>query len=690
MKQMFSRFKTVLSGLIVVMLILGTLINGNAQNGSFTSNGPQKFVQGPNVIIVTPILGAGTTCKARKFKACVRSCFNIPVVGTTVHFSVTGANTGTSADVVTDAFGKAVFSYAGPNSGLDLITASASNSLNGYAIFLWKKCTTPVCTPPTDRLYVDASAPAGGNGGTWECAMNDLNTAITTANGNAAIKSIWVAEGTYKPSAPAGRGATFSITRSDLQVLGGFTGVENNASDADPVANLTVISGDIGVAGDPSDNSLHTITIANLPASPNALEINGFTIQNGNANITGSGNNAGGALFANYNDLSTPVSFKRTVFTLNNSTGYGGAIWISHCDVSFDGCTFVANTSDLGGAIYGFFSSPKFTRTVFNQNNAVTGGGAYYGNYGTPSFALTVFASNTSRNGGAVYQNQANAVYANTVLTGNSASFQGGAVYQHNASNSTITNSTFFNNSAVNSAGALALGLNASSSVVNNTIFWKNKKGAADNVANADVHSFGGGSNQYHNNVLQANTSVPADNGTTISSNIRGTDPLFTNEASPIGADLQWGTADDGLQLQDGSPAVNTGDNAAAAPLPTDFNVNPRIVCTIVDRGAYENQNCAPIAVTRRGQAITLVKKEPATRSAGLVANPFNSDLQVSYTGTEKCVITVYGVNGRTMMTGKAIQGITHINTAAWGTGLYQVVLHTASGQKMVFKAAKM
>jgi hypothetical protein len=49
--------------------------------------------------------------------------------------------------------------------------------------------------------------------------------------------------------------------------------------------------------------------------------------------------------------------------------------------------------------------------------------------------------------------------------------------------------------------------------------------------------------------------------------------------------------ANDNLRLQDTSPAINAGNNAALPPgLLTDLDGNPRFVGVFVDMGAYENQ----------------------------------------------------------------------------------------------------
>jgi hypothetical protein len=115
--------------------------------------------------------------------------------------------------------------------------------------------------------YVDASAPPGGNGSTWPLAFNDLQDALDVA---VADDKIWVAAGTYVPSVPAGRAATFDLDVDNVHIFGGFAGTESAISERDIAANETVLSG--GTAP-----SYHVVTV-------NAItRLNGFTVTGGRA-----------------------------------------------------------------------------------------------------------------------------------------------------------------------------------------------------------------------------------------------------------------------------------------------------------------------------------------------------------------------------------------------------------------------
>ncbi|MCX8212608.1 MAG: hypothetical protein OTI34_16255, partial [Lewinella sp.] len=85
------------------------------------------------------------------------------------------------------------------------------------------------------QVYVDVDATSGGDGTSWENAFTDLQSAIATASGD-----IWVAAGTYKPSAyPAdcagcatNRDFTFQL-KDGVSLYGGFAGTETMLSERD-------------------------------------------------------------------------------------------------------------------------------------------------------------------------------------------------------------------------------------------------------------------------------------------------------------------------------------------------------------------------------------------------------------------------------------------------------------------------
>src|SRR5687767_14573645 len=96
--------------------------------------------------------------------------------------------------------------------------------------------------------YVDVSLTTGANdGSSWSDAYQGVDGLANALAAAASGDEIWVAAGTYKPMTTLTR--TISITLvNGVGVHGGFAGGETSLAERDPVANPTVLSGDL--AGD--------------------------------------------------------------------------------------------------------------------------------------------------------------------------------------------------------------------------------------------------------------------------------------------------------------------------------------------------------------------------------------------------------------------------------------------------------
>src|SRR5688572_27581736 len=131
--------------------------------------------------------------------------------------------------------------------------------------------------------YVDVSLATGANdGSSWSDAYQGVDGLANALAAAASGDEIWVAAGTYKPTASLTR--TISITLvNGVGVYGGFAGGETSLAERDPTANPTVLSGDL--AGDDgsgihTDNSFHVIHGGST--GPDTV-LDGFTITGGNA-----------------------------------------------------------------------------------------------------------------------------------------------------------------------------------------------------------------------------------------------------------------------------------------------------------------------------------------------------------------------------------------------------------------------
>ena len=139
-------------------------------------------------------------------------------------------------------------------------------------------------------IYVNDDASGSNNGSNWTNAYNNLQDAIASAPFGS---QIWVAGGTYKPS-QSDRSVSFNL-KNGVAIYGGFAGNETNPNQRNIANNTTILSGDIGVVNDKTDNSYHVVNASNTTS---ATILNGFTISDGNANYYSNNNDYGGGIYA--------------------------------------------------------------------------------------------------------------------------------------------------------------------------------------------------------------------------------------------------------------------------------------------------------------------------------------------------------------------------------------------------------
>ncbi|MGH1434715.1 MAG: hypothetical protein ACRBG0_09680 [Lewinella sp.] len=343
---------------------------------------------------------------------------------------------------------------------------------------------TPDSEPYHDIIYVDQDATSGQQNGTsWEDAHTDLNTALQLAD---AGDMIWVAEGTYRPTAGADRGASF-VLRNGIQLFGGFAGIETYLAEREnPELHPTVLSGDIGIPADSTDNSYHVIRIQDI--SDFAL-VDGFTIRDGNAlggttSFPFTEEGGGILIYSGIAASSTAqITLKNNTITANTAK-CGGAISIDDgvlqpIDLNITQCNIAGNAVPFrGGGLYIPYNLTalleiKVTDTEFNANRYQSfGGGAIYDDYAGTNWSVvnTAFINNGSITGGSggawnIFHRGGtkrisilNSIFRDNYCVGNGA----GIEYIHNEGEGflilNIEKSQFLNNrSYANSGGGLAL-----------------------------------------------------------------------------------------------------------------------------------------------------------------------------------------------------------------------------------------
>lgn len=400
------------------------------------------------------------------------------------------------------------------------------------------------------RLYVNVNGwPVTPDGSSWDNAFMDLQSALKIANLDCSgVTEIWVAQGTYFPSAdnPASdeddaQDVTFYIER-DFAIYGGFDGTEMELTERDVQNNPTILSGDIGVENDNSDNAYHVLHLNSSLGKTltTACIIDGFTISEGlsDGGSSDTNKNSGAGIRINAIEEGSSASpLISNCFFTQNEARFGAAISLEsqnsgHIGTAITHCTFQGNTGFWGGAIRLRVDDEgtgdvTISDCLFYENTTSFFGSTLYyqGEFGT----ATVDFNNCT-------------TYNNSSIGGNIYNY----TYEEDAHTLNINNSILWNNST---AGVSEIDVSNNLNLkLNYSIVENGNAGLADN-----------------NTAFQNGTGNLED------------DPLFTDAAAY------------NFNLQDCSPAINAG-NDSANDQSTDLAGNDRFSGTI-DMGPYEKTN---------------------------------------------------------------------------------------------------
>lgn len=413
----------------------------------------------------------------------------------------------------------------------------------------------PIVNVDLSRYYVTPNGSGLMNGSSWLDASpgSDLQAIINNAPDG---DEIWVSCGAYYPTTTTNRSVSFSM-RNGISIYGSFQGAESSLNERElSCGPCSILSGEIGAAGI-SDNS-YTV-MWNEELDDTAI-IDGFVIQDGNDNrsISSDGGGLGGGIY---------------------NHGYGSS---GFCHPTIMNCVFTNNYASWGAGAFnngynGGDSEPKYINCIFYKNHAYieAGGMDSYGVRGnaSPTIINTLFYENTSdTNVGAMY------------------AWGGGA---GGNSHPVLINCAFINNTALNGYGgafiANSLDENGTTTSGSCSVTLKNCI-VRNNTATGVGPQFyiRGDESQViatYSNIDMTSQSLPHIISGLGEGNINE-DPLFNNIFNAIGTDECWMTSDDGLQLQNSSPSINTGDNTET--FDTDITNSTRIIGSNVDMGPYE------------------------------------------------------------------------------------------------------
>jgi hypothetical protein len=412
-------------------------------------------------------------------------------------------------------------------------------------------------------IYVDAIAPGPTHdGSSWTNAFTDLQQALSTAAAGTVIK---VGVGTYNPTPGSSRSATFQLING-VTIDGGYAGYGQSNPDArDPALFPTILSGDIGTAGDNLDNSDHVVTASNTNST---AILDGVTIMDGNADQT---------------------------------DGKGGGIYDNLGDATINDCIITGNTAFVGGGIYEGAASLTLTDCTLTSNSASDGGAIATSN-STTTITDCIISGNTATTGAGISDEGTAATLINTILSGNQAGQSGGAMYNYACSPS-LTNCTISGNTAVQGGGIFNIGTNSApaSPALINSILW------GDAATNG---------NEIYNSTSSSATVTFSDidqSGFTATGNMDA-DPVFVRNPGTNGS-TDFGD----LHLQNSSPAINVGSNTAVSNITTDLMGNSRIIDGTVDLGAFESGATATATHL-------VISTQPASTTAG---SPFSVIVEV-------------------------------------------------------------
>ena len=414
-------------------------------------------------------------------------------------------------------------------------------------------CSALQCPPPQDCpgdniIFVDASAPAGGDGLSWTTAFQFLQDALAAA-GNSSVTEVRVAQGTYHPdrdeSNPNGSGdrlATFQLING-VRIRGGYAGLAGPCPDERDVAMYqTILSGDL-FGNDMQDlaGGLHCFSGDGTPHDSGCgqfdLDADGDVDaidlgidENSHHIVTGSGTDetavldgftvtagsADGAIFLDdrgagmINDAGSPKVVNCT-FKANFATIYGSGMHnVNASNPELVNCVFVDGLAVSGAGMANFENSgPMVVSCRFEGNSSIGIGGAMRSDGSSPTLIDCTFIANAGSAGGAIYAEgglAADFAVLNCQFYNNHAQGAGAIFAASPSIHVRIVNCLFIGNSADGRCGAVEAFNGANVEIIGGTFAFNTALAPGGILAMPSNNPGGIGPNvTIHNSILWAN-----------------------------------------------------------------------------------------------------------------------------------------------------------------------------------------
>jgi hypothetical protein len=341
------------------------------------------------------------------------------------------------------------------------------------------------CWKP-DIIYVDADRWSGYDTGmSWENAYLDLRDALKTAR-DCDCNQIWVAKGTYRPTAKTGYDDYFILV-DGVPMYGGFAGSETSISQRNWLENETILDGD----GD----SYYVVYASNLSQY---TVLDGLIIKR--------------ASFAGIDCVDSPsVEIKNTSFLSNHTKG----IYCINSHLTLTNCLIEGTTNGIG-----IHCNTISTSSTLDLTNCIIRGNFTYGVYAGSS-SLTMTDCNVVDNGSDGINCSGGSLTVSNCLIDRNA---GKGIYNYSPSFSLITNNVIRRNKSHGIYCSAGSGVNA----------W---------LKNNWIHNNGTGDASADGIYIYSSSSpgVKIRNNTIVDNNNYGIEKYSTSGVATISNCILWG-----------------------------------------------------------------------------------------------------------------------------------------------------